>query len=150
MSMRDQFTRYDEHVSDPTKSRFRTGQYRSNTRMHQILPGANGRSMVGASRKRSESATPGSRNSIEFPVVRELWIRTSRDAATVIARRATAHSRFDREAAHRNPARVRHTPVMTSDTLNLLSGAKLFFKCENLQSAGAFQIPGGLSTPCSP
>jgi threonine dehydratase len=34
------------------------------------------------------------------------------------------------------------TPVMTSRYLNELTGAKLFFKCENLQKAGAFKVRG--------
>ena len=35
------------------------------------------------------------------------------------------------------------TPVMTSDTADRLTGAKLFFKCENLQRMGAFKFRGG-------
>ena len=35
------------------------------------------------------------------------------------------------------------TPVMTSDTADQLTGAKLFFKCENLQRMGAFKFRGG-------
>ena len=34
------------------------------------------------------------------------------------------------------------TPVLTSDALNLESGLKLFFKCENFQRTGAFKIRG--------
>lgn len=37
---------------------------------------------------------------------------------------------------------VHRTPVMTSSYLNALTGAELFFKCENLQKAGAFKARG--------
>ncbi|MEE9388655.1 MAG: beta-hydroxyaspartate dehydratase BhcB [Paracoccaceae bacterium] len=37
---------------------------------------------------------------------------------------------------------IHHTPVLTSRFLNNLTGAKLFFKCENLQKAGAFKVRG--------
>lgn len=37
---------------------------------------------------------------------------------------------------------VHVTPVMTSRFLNELTGAELFFKCENLQKAGAFKARG--------
>jgi threo-3-hydroxy-L-aspartate ammonia-lyase len=35
-----------------------------------------------------------------------------------------------------------HTPVATSRSLNVETGATLFFKCENLQRAGAFKFRG--------
>jgi threonine dehydratase len=38
------------------------------------------------------------------------------------------------------------TPVLTSDTLDRLSGASLFFKCENLQKGGAFKFRGATNT----
>lgn len=37
---------------------------------------------------------------------------------------------------------IHRTPVLTSATLNDMVGAKLFFKCENLQKIGAFKIRG--------
>ncbi len=37
---------------------------------------------------------------------------------------------------------VHRTPVMTSRTLNEISGNELFFKCENFQRIGAFKIRG--------
>jgi hypothetical protein len=46
----------------------------------------------------------------------------------------TAHDRI-RPYIHR-------TPVLTSSYLNGLTGAELFFKCENLQKAGAFKARG--------
>lgn len=48
---------------------------------------------------------------------------------------AQAHGRIAC-AAHR-------TPVMTSRTADSLTGASLFFKCENLQRMGAFKFRGG-------
>ncbi len=37
---------------------------------------------------------------------------------------------------------VHRTPVLTSSYLNELTGAELFFKCENFQKAGAFKVRG--------
>ncbi|MEP3298106.1 MAG: pyridoxal-phosphate dependent enzyme, partial [Pseudoruegeria sp.] len=37
---------------------------------------------------------------------------------------------------------IQRTPVRTSDYLNELSGAELFFKCENFQTPGAFKVRG--------
>ncbi len=37
---------------------------------------------------------------------------------------------------------VHRTPVMTSAMLDAMTGASLFFKCENLQKAGAFKVRG--------
>jgi threonine dehydratase len=37
---------------------------------------------------------------------------------------------------------IRETPVRTSDYLNDLIGAELFFKCENFQEPGAFKVRG--------
>jgi threonine dehydratase len=47
------------------------------------------------------------------------------------------------EAAHARIApRIHRTPVMTSKTLDALTGARLFFKCDNLQKTGSFKIRG--------
>ena len=49
----------------------------------------------------------------------------------------------DMLAAHdRIRPHIRQTPVRTSDYLNDLSGAELFFKCENFQEPGAFKVRG--------
>ena len=49
----------------------------------------------------------------------------------------------DMLAAHdRIAPYVHRTPVLTSSFLNELTGAQLFFKCENLQKAGAFKVRG--------
>ena len=45
-------------------------------------------------------------------------------------------------AAKRISGLVKRTPVMTSRALNSMVGAELFFKCEHLQSAGAFKFRG--------
>jgi threonine dehydratase len=46
-------------------------------------------------------------------------------------------------AAHeRIRPHIHRTPVLTSTYLNELSGAQLFFKCENFQKAGAFKVRG--------
>lgn len=50
----------------------------------------------------------------------------------------------DIAAAHERIAVAAHrTPVMTSRTADGLTGASLFFKCENLQRMGAFKFRGG-------
>jgi len=43
-----------------------------------------------------------------------------------------------RRAADILSAAVHRTPVMTSRSLDRITGARLFFKCENFQRAGAF------------
>ena len=46
-------------------------------------------------------------------------------------------------AAHdRIRPHIHETPVLTSSFLNRLTGAELFFKCENFQKAGAFKVRG--------
>ncbi|MBP6514188.1 MAG: pyridoxal-phosphate dependent enzyme, partial [Steroidobacteraceae bacterium] len=50
------------------------------------------------------------------------------DDVTAAARRLAGH-------AHR-------TPVLRSRTADALLGAEVFFKCENLQRAGAFKFRG--------
>ena len=51
---------------------------------------------------------------------------------------ASAHDRI-REFIHR-------TPVLTNKSLNELTGAELFFKCDNFQKAGSFKIRGATNT----
>jgi threonine dehydratase len=46
-------------------------------------------------------------------------------------------------AAHARIApRIHRTPVLTSASLDALAGARLYFKCENLQKTGSFKIRG--------
>lgn len=40
---------------------------------------------------------------------------------------------------------IHRTPVMTSSQLDAMSGAQLYFKCENFQKIGAFKMRGGAS-----
>jgi threo-3-hydroxy-L-aspartate ammonia-lyase len=46
------------------------------------------------------------------------------------------------EARERISSRVHRTPVVTSRLFNEATGKQVFFKCENLQRAGAFKIRG--------
>lgn len=49
----------------------------------------------------------------------------------------------DIAAAHeRIKPHARRTPVLTSSTIDALTGARVFFKCENLQRMGAFKFRG--------
>ncbi len=49
----------------------------------------------------------------------------------------------DVEAAHvRIEPYIHRTPILTSSYFNNLTGAQLFFKCENFQKAGAFKVRG--------
>lgn len=46
------------------------------------------------------------------------------------------------QAAARIHPYINRTPVLTSSTLNRMTGAELFFKCENFQKVGAFKARG--------
>jgi threonine dehydratase len=46
------------------------------------------------------------------------------------------------EAHARIAPRIHRTPVMTSKSLDAMAGARIFFKCENLQKTGSFKIRG--------
>lgn len=46
------------------------------------------------------------------------------------------------DAARRTEPFIHRTPVQTCQSLDRLYGARLFFKCENLQKVGAFKIRG--------
>jgi threonine dehydratase len=55
-------------------------------------------------------------------------------------------SKADIISAHsRIQSYINRTPVLTSQTLNTLFGASLFFKCENFQKAGAFKSRGAVN-----
>src|SRR5258706_9253140 len=45
-------------------------------------------------------------------------------------------------AQARISSRIHRTPILTSASLNAMTGAQLFFKCENLQKTGSFKIRG--------
>jgi threonine dehydratase len=58
-----------------------------------------------------------------------------------------------RESILEAEARIRpfihKTPVLTNATIDRLTGAELFFKCENFQKIGAFKIRGGMNAVLS-
>src|SRR5262249_44908027 len=63
-----------------------------------------------------------------------------RGAATEVS---AGPSLDDVQVAHRRIAPFIHrTPVMTCAALDKLAGARLYFKCENLQKTGSFKIRG--------
>jgi threonine dehydratase len=47
-----------------------------------------------------------------------------------------------RQAHRRIEPFIHRTPVLTSATINRMTAGEIFFKCENLQKAGAFKIRG--------
>ena len=49
-------------------------------------------------------------------------------------------------AAKRIEGVAHHTPILTSSTADALTGARLFFKAENLQRMGAFKFRGGYNS----
>lgn len=53
------------------------------------------------------------------------------------------------EAHDRIRSFIHKTPVHTSKAIDRISGAEVFFKCENLQKIGAFKIRGGMNAVLS-
>jgi threonine dehydratase len=49
------------------------------------------------------------------------------------------------KAAERIDSYIHHTPVMTNQSIDKLSGIQFYFKCENFQKIGAFKIRGGMN-----
>jgi threonine dehydratase len=49
------------------------------------------------------------------------------------------------KAAERIHPYIHHTPVLTCNAINEIAGANIFFKCENLQKAGAFKSRGAVN-----
>ena len=49
------------------------------------------------------------------------------------------------EAHARIASRIHRTPVVTSRQFNEVAGKEVFFKCENLQRAGAFKSRGAMN-----
>src|SRR6056300_1574493 len=47
-----------------------------------------------------------------------------------------------KKAHERISPHIHCTPIVTSQFLDTQTGAKLFFKCENFQKAGAFKVRG--------
>src|SRR5580658_5666554 len=54
---------------------------------------------------------------------------------------------FERIRAARETLRgqAHQTPILTSRTVNQLTGAEVFFKCENFQRGGAFKFRGAFN-----
>jgi threonine dehydratase len=44
---------------------------------------------------------------------------------------------------------IHRTPVMTSESLNKITGCELYFKCENFQKTGSFKIRGAMNAVLS-
>ena len=44
---------------------------------------------------------------------------------------------------------IHHTPVMTNQSINEMTGIQFYFKCENFQKIGAFKIRGGMNATLS-
>src|SRR5215472_8806331 len=53
------------------------------------------------------------------------------------------------EAHARIAPRIHRTPIFTSASLDALAGARLFFKCENIQKTGSFKIRGAANAVLS-
>ena len=52
----------------------------------------------------------------------------------------------DIEQAHeRVKPYIHRTPVLSSESINTIVGAELYFKCENFQKIGAFKARGGIN-----
>ncbi len=54
-----------------------------------------------------------------------------------------------KEASDRIRPWINRTPVLTCGTMDRISGASLFFKCENFQKAGAFKARGAMNAVLS-
>ncbi len=54
-----------------------------------------------------------------------------------------------REAAERIKPLVHRTPVLTSESINDISDAEIFFKCENFQKSGSFKMRGAANAVLS-
>ncbi|MDS3860649.1 threo-3-hydroxy-L-aspartate ammonia-lyase [Thermosynechococcaceae cyanobacterium BACA0444] len=52
------------------------------------------------------------------------------------------------QASHRLQSIAHHTPVITSQTVDTLTQAQVFFKCENFQRTGSFKFRGAYNALC--
>lgn len=53
------------------------------------------------------------------------------------------------DARQRTETMVHRTPVMSSNSINRLAGAKIYFKCENFQRGGSYKIRGAANAVAS-
>ncbi len=65
-----------------------------------------------------------------------------KQAGSPAAKSSMLNLHLIKEAASRIRGRIHRTPVITSRSFNERAGCEVFFKCENLQRAGAFKIRG--------
>src|SRR6202166_3325985 len=79
-------------------------------------------------------------------VIMRMRVVTRKSLRAPTPPRPSAYSHLTWEAildAHSRIApRIHRTPVITSSSLDAMTGARLFFKCENLQKTGSFKIRG--------
>lgn len=54
-----------------------------------------------------------------------------------------------KDAYNRISPHIHETPVLTSSYINSLSGAEIFFKCENFQKGGSYKLRGALNATLS-
>ena len=62
---------------------------------------------------------------------------TDRPVAVSIEEIRAAHARIE--------PYIHRTPVLTSETLDVAFGGRVFFKCENFQKSGAFKVRGAFN-----
>jgi len=91
------------------------------------------------------AARGGGRRQCGSPKARQTWhtldIMATANTAGEVQLRAPDWAAIT-EAHERIRPRIHRTPVLTSRSLDALTGARLFFKCENLQKTGSFKIRG--------
>jgi threonine dehydratase len=68
---------------------------------------------------------------------------------SVLNKNQTITSERIEKAHERIKPYIHRTPVMTSSAINELAGCSIFFKCENLQKAGAFKSRGAMNAALS-
>src|SRR5579863_2739920 len=78
--------------------------------------------------------------------IMRIRVATRKSMSATTPAKPSAYSHLTWEAildAHKRIApRIHRTPVLTSTSLDSMTGARLFFKCENLQKTGSFKIRG--------
>ena len=95
---------------------------------------------------------PESWKDLFFPNVLRIAGQLSRDERARRCRcalRSRSISRPFARAHARIRSRIQRTPVLTSRSLDEAVGAKLFFKCENLQKVAAFKARGACNAVLS-
>ncbi len=91
---------------------------------------------TGASRRESGTGSEGARRRLGY----RRGALTARDATIEPCSPMTPSG--IRAAATRIRPLAKRTPVLTSSEFDAAAGARVFFKCENLQTGGAFKIRG--------